>query len=108
MTDMKISKSALLTLFLVNSPHARVSYSRGWGSSSWIATMERGHGTKSNPRASVGEKLLSDELIAGQEHWDLHITAEGRKVLDAYRAEGWELRTGTGHKPYVEQIREGE
>lgn len=103
---MKISNAGLLLLFLVNSPYARVSYSRGWGSSSWIATMERGHGTKSNPRASVGEKLLSDGLIAGQEHWDLHITEDGRKVLDAYRAEGWELRTGKGRKPYIVQTRD--
>lgn len=100
---MKISNTALLILFLVDSPHARVSYS-GWGSyAAWITIMERGHGTKSNPRASVGEKLLNDGLIEGLRHCDLNITADGRRVLDAYRAEGWELRTGTGHKPYIVQ-----
>lgn len=103
---MKLSNAALLTLFLVDSPYAHVSYTVHWNSTVWLASMDRGHGTKSNPRASVGEKLLKGGLIDGQENRDLHITEDGREVLAAYRDKGWRLRTGTGHKPYVEQVQE--
>lgn len=91
-------------MFLVDSPHARVSYSLGGGfRPSAIATMERGHGTKSNPRADTVLKLIDVGVLEGAEFSDLRLTDRGRTVLAEQAARGWELVTGTGRKPYMRQ-----
>lgn len=91
-------------MFLVDSPNARVSYSLGGGvSPSAIASMERGHGTKSNPRADVVLKLLDVGVLEGAEFADLRLTDRGQTILAEERSRGWRLVTGTGHKPRMEQ-----
>lgn len=100
----KLSAAGRLVMFLVDSPHARVSYSMGGGiSPSAIAVMGRGHGTKSNPRADTVLKLISVGVLEGAEFADLRLTDRGRTVLAEQAALGWQLITGTGHKPYMEQ-----
>lgn len=100
----KLSAAGRLVLFLVDSPHARVSYSLGGGfSPSVIASMERGHGTKSNPRADVVLKLLDLGVLEGAEFADLRLTDKGQTILAEERSRGWRLVTGTGHKPRMER-----
>jgi len=100
----KLSAAGRLVMFLVDSPHARVSYSLGGGfSPSVIASMERGHGTKSNPRADTVLKLIDVGVLEGAEFADLKLTARGRTILAEQQALGWELVTGTGHKPRMQQ-----
>ncbi|MER6605738.1 hypothetical protein ABT282_07435 [Streptomyces sp. NPDC000927] len=100
----KLSASGRLVMFLVDSPHARVSYSMGGGlSPTVIASMERGHGTKSNPRADTVLKLLSLGVLEGEEFADLRLTARGRTILAEEASRGWRLVTGPGHKPRMEQ-----
>lgn len=96
----KLSATGRLVLFLVDSPYAHVSYSLGGGvSPSVIASMERGHGTKSNPRADTVLKLIEVGVLEGEEFADLRLTDRGRTVLAEQAAAGWELVTRTGHKP---------
>lgn len=100
----KLSATGRLVLFLVDSPYAHVSYSMGGGfSPSVIASMERGYGTKSNPRADTVLKLIDVGVLEGAEFADLKLTDRGRTVLAEQAAAGWELVTGTGHKPYMQQ-----
>lgn len=100
----KLSASGRLVMFLVDSPHAHVSYSAGSGlSPSVIASMERGHGTKSNPRADTVFKLMDVGVLEGAEFSDLRLTDKGRKILAEESARGWVLVTGTGIKPRMEQ-----
>ena len=100
----KLSAAGRLVLFLVDSPHARVSYSLGGGfSPSVIASMERGHGTKSNPRADTVLKLIDVGALEGREFEDLRLTNRGRTVLAEQKALGWTLVTETGRKPRMEQ-----
>lgn len=100
----KLSASGRLVMFLVDSPHAHVSYSMGGGfSPSVIASMERGHGTKSNPRADTVLKLLSLGVLEGKEFADLTLTTKGRTILAEERSRGWELVTETGAKPRMER-----
>lgn len=100
----KLSAAGRLVLFLVNSPHAHVSYSLGGGfRPSVIASMERGHGTKSNPRADTVLKLIDVGVLEGAEFADLKLTDRGRTILAEQMAAGWELVTGTGHKPRMQQ-----
>lgn len=103
----KLSATGRLVLFLVASPHARVSYSMGGGfNPSVIVSMERGHGTKSNPRADTVLKLIDVGVLEGVEFADLKLTDRGRTILTEQAAAGWELVTGTGHKPYMRQMGE--
>ncbi|QJD53892.1 hypothetical protein SEA_KELA_332 [Streptomyces phage Kela] len=100
----KLSAAGRLVMFLVDSPHARVSYSLGGGfSPSVIASMERGHGTKSNPRADTVLKLIDVGVLKGAEFADLELTDKGRRILAEQQACGWELVTETGRKPRMEQ-----
>lgn len=96
----KLSATGRLVLFLVDSPYARVSISLGNGISPvGIATMERGHGTKSNPRADTILKLMDVGVLEGEEHMPLRLTKRGRTVLAEEQAKGWELVTAVGEKP---------
>jgi hypothetical protein len=100
----KLSAAGRLVMFLVDSPHAHVSYSLGGGfSPSVIASMERGHSTKSNPRADTVLKLIDVGVLEGAEFADLKLTSRGRTILAEQAALGWELVTGTGHKPHMRQ-----
>lgn len=100
----KLSATGRLVMFLVDSPNAYVSYSLGNGiRPSAIATMARGHGTKSNPRADTVIKLIEVGVLEGREFADLALTAKGRKILAEEKARGWELVTETGSKPRMEQ-----
>lgn len=100
----KLSAAGRLVMFLVDSPHAHVSYSMGGGfSPSVIASMERGHGTKSNPRADTVLKLIDVGVLEGAEFADLRLTGRGRTILAEQAALGWELITETGRKPRMEQ-----
>lgn len=100
----KLSASGRLVMFLVDSPYAHVSYSMGGGlSPSVIASMERGHGTKSNPRADTVLKLIHVGVLEGREFADLKLTDKGRKILAEERSRGWELVTETGSKPRMER-----
>jgi len=100
----KLSAAGRLVLFLVDSPHAHVSYSLGGGfNPSVIASMERGHGTKSNPRTDTVFKLLDLGVLEGAEFADLRLTEKGQTIVAEERSRGWRLVTGTGHKPRMEQ-----
>lgn len=100
----KLSAAGRLVLFLADSPHAHVSYSLGGGfRPSVIASMDRGHGTKSNPRADTVLKLIDVGVLEGAEFADLKLTSRGRTILAEQTALGWELVTGTGHKPRMQQ-----
>lgn len=100
----KLSAAGRLVMFLADSPHAHVSYSMGGGfSPSVIASMERGHGTKSNPRADTVFKLLDLGILEGSEFSDLNLTDKGRTILAEETSRGWRLVTGTGHKPRMER-----
>lgn len=99
----KLSAVGRLVLFLVDSPHARVSYSLGGWSPSAIASMERGHGTKSNPRADSVLKLLDLGVLQGAEFADLELTPKGRTILAEEQARGWVLVTKTGTHPRMVQ-----
>jgi hypothetical protein len=100
----KLSAAGRLVMFLVNSPHARVSYSLGGGfRPSAIASMERGHGTKSNPRADTVLKLIDVGVLEGAEFADLRLTGRGRTILAEQAARGWRLVTEVGSKPRMVQ-----
>ena len=100
----KLSATGRLVMFLVDSPYARVSYSLGNGiRPSAIAVMERGHGTKPNPRADTVLKLIDVGVLEGAEFADLKLTDKGRRILAQESARGWELVTETGSKPRMEK-----
>lgn len=100
----EISGTGRLVMFLVESPNARVSISYGSGlRPSVLATMERGHGTKSNPSARVVIKLLDSGILKGREHADLRLTEKGQAIVCAEREKGWELVTQVGSKPHMRQ-----
>lgn len=99
----KLLASDRLVMFLVDSPYAHVAYIMGGGRPSVIASMERGHGTKSNPHASTVFKLIDAGVLAGAEFANLTLTDKGRKILAEERGRGWELVTETGSKPRMEQ-----
>lgn len=101
----KLSAGGRLVMFLADSPHAHVSYTAGGFSPSVIASMERGHGTKSNPRADTVFKLISVGVLEGGEHANLRLTDKGQKILAEERANGWRLVTETGSKPRM--VRQG-
>lgn len=98
----KLSATGRLVMFLVDSPHARVSYSGGLRPSV-IASMARGHGTMSNPRADTVFKLMDVGVLEGAELSDLKLTDKGRRILAQESARGWRLVTETGSKPRMEQ-----
>lgn len=99
----KLSASGRLVMFLVDSPHAHVSYSMGNGlSPSVLVSMERGYGTKSNPRADTVLKLLDVGALDGSGA-HLTLTDKGRTVLREEQAKGWRLVTEEGRKPQAAQ-----
>lgn len=98
----KLSDTAVLILLMIDSPHVNVSWYGDWHRETWMASPARGHGTKANPRASVGRKLINEGLITdAPAHRELTLTPEGREELIKYRTEGWSLVTGVGHPPRV-------
>lgn len=100
----KLSAAQRLLMFLVDSPHARVSYSLGNGiSPAAIVSMERGHGTKSNPRTDTLFKLIDVGVFEGAEFADLKLPPKGRTILAEEVAKGWRLVTEPGHKARMEQ-----
>jgi hypothetical protein len=100
----KLSEKAIHILLMVESPNVYVSYDDGiYGTRPvMMASPARGHGTKANPPAAVGGKLIRDGLLDASGTW-LVLTAAGREELRAAQAQGWELITGTGHKPRAVQ-----
>jgi len=98
----KLSKTAVEILLMVESAYVRVSWYNAM-SPVGMASPDRGHGIKSNPRPAVIFKLINDSLIEGREHADLKLTPEGRNRAAELHAEGWELVTGVGKRPTVIQ-----
>jgi hypothetical protein len=98
----KLSKTAVEILLMVESAYVRVSWYNAM-SPVGMASPERGHGTKSNPRPQVIFKLITDGLISGGEHADLKLTPAGRNRAAELHAEGWELVTGVGQRPHAVQ-----
>jgi hypothetical protein len=94
----KLSNTAIEILLMVESPHVRVSWYNAM-SPVGMASPERGHGTKSNPRPAVIFKLLNEGLIDGREHADLTLTPAGREQVAELHADGWDLVTGVGRRP---------
>lgn len=98
----KMSKTAIEILLMVESSHVRVSWYNAM-SPVGMASPERGHGTKSNPRPAVIFKLLNEGLINGGEHADLTLTPAGRERVVELHTDGWELVTGVGKRPAAVQ-----
>lgn len=95
----KLSNAAAELLLIIDSPDVNVSFSAGpRGYDTMFATPKRGHGTTSNPRASVGVKLLRDGLITDAGTF-LALTPAGREESVRLHAEGWEVITQVGRKP---------
>lgn len=98
----KLSESALQILFALESG---VSVTRsGWGrSESWMIAPGRGQGHKSNPRASVGNKLLDNHMITDNGRGTMALADKGREALVKARRDGWDVVIGTGDKIRVVQ-----
>jgi hypothetical protein len=93
--SVKISERALLVL---NCAEQR--WLSGRGIESWSVSPGRGNGLRFVVTQATVDKLVRDGLLDTSDYW-CQPTALGRDVLWAKRAEGWELVSGVGHKPYL-------
>jgi len=98
----KLSNTAVEILLMVESAHVRVSWYNAM-SPVGMASPDRGHGIKSNPRPQVIFKLIKDGLISGGEHAELTLTPEGHERVIELHRDGWDLVTGVGKRPHAVQ-----